>query len=658
MRAFFNHKLPTIRTLQGWLACIDASPGITLVALDAITEKAAAYKSQGEQLLLCLSYDEMSIRQQVQFNKSKMSFQGLSEDTNSTNNMNKVPIVKDALVFMAVGTDFRITVAYQLLRGMTAIDRAVFAREVIRRVDLTGAKVISFTGDGLHANLAVAKLLGANFDDNKPYFQRPSNPKENIYIIFDPPHMIKLLRKYLSEQNLQHGEHKMEWELLKKLAAKQGSENFSLTNKPTQNHILWKDHKMNVKKAVQIFSNENADALQQLCEDLYDDFIGCGKFTEFLRLTNNIFDIMNFGECKKTDHHFKQPLCPSTIGKFRELFDSFKRFVFGMTIEIKRKKNVSRVPVVTQMGFVGLLINIESTIGIYEDYVKQTKSCVFYTFQYGQDNLETYFSLIRASLGCNNNPNAEQFQCAYRKLLFCAPHISGSVNTNCNVEFPKQLLNVSSSSSNIMSVPQCSMQISKILLARSIEIEIDYSTLINSELEPYEQHVYALMASAVETEIIQRYQKQTTASCQDCLSVFSQNSKISDDLVAKKISRGLLHAQPCLSTLNIILATEEINKNLQSIENLNYVCAAKTIFNLIVFQNETSDLYKSSDFDPHQQNEVHNIPITHKEKFILQVIHTFLTMKSKLICHRISMEEQAEDRNKRLNKRIRILTGK
>lgn len=445
-----------------------------------------------------------------------MSNSSNNREQSTNKQTKKVPRVKNALVFMAVGHDFRITVAYKLLNGMIAIDRAIFTQEVIRRIGLTGAKIISLTSDDLYANTAVAKLLGAKFEDSKPYFHIPTKLSERIYIIFDPPHMIKLLRKYLSEQMLKYGEHEMQWELLKKLVTKQDSDNFSLSNKLTRNHISWMDHKMNVKKAVQIFSNENADALEQLCDDFYEDFIGCEKFIEFLRLTNNIFDIMNFGEGKKSDSHYKQPLCSSTVERFFQLFNSFKEFVHKMTVEVKREPNAKRVPASSQMGFAGFLINIQSTIGIYEDYVKETKSGVFYTFQYGQDHLETYFSLIRGSLGGNNNPNIQQFQSAYRKLSFCSPHISG-LKTNCNVEFPHELLNISS---QVVSVPQDSMHMKKVLQAQAIDFELDYYALIDIEMEPYEQHMYALAASAVENAIIKRFQKQTKSTCIQSMSIF------------------------------------------------------------------------------------------------------------------------------------------
>lgn len=662
LRKFFNNNLPTIRTIQRWFISVDAAPGITQDALNAISEKAALHKAKSEQLYVCLISDDMSIRQQVLFNEKNKSFEGFSENSGSSRNRrrhneqnDKVPMLKEASVFMAVGPDFRITVAYQLLNGQDAIDRAAFTREIIRRIDLVGAKVITLTGDGLYLNMAVARLLGADFQNGKPYFERPDDPNEKIYIIFDPPHMFKLLRKYLSLQKLQHGEDKLQWELLEKLAAKQDSENFSLTKKLSQNHILWMDHKMNVKKAVQIFSNENADALEQLCEDFYESFIGCEKFVKFLRLSNNIFDIMNFGEGKKSDNHFKQPLSSSTIEEFRQLFDSFKSFLHGMTIELKHKKTNKRVPAITQMGFTGLLINIQSTIGIYEDYVKHSRSGVFYTFQYGQDHLETYFSLVRGSLGANNNPNAQQFTSAYRKLLFSAPHISGEVKTNCNVDFPNHLLNVSSRS--VSNETQSSKDIRKILRVKALEIEIDcYSLLNDIQLEPYEQHVYALVASAVENKIINLFQKQTASACKDCLKVFAENVKIFDTLISKKANRGEKIGQPCSSTLQVIWASEKINESLQTTENVHFSSLAKTI---LININLIDSLYESTQFELHEPNKtIENSEITHKEKFLLEVVSTFLTMKSKQICPRISMEEDAENRKKRLDRRKKILAGK
>lgn len=649
LRSFFNNHLPTIRTMRKWLRCIDTSPGITQAALDIISDKANEYKEKGEQLHICLISDEMSLRKQVLWNEQTRNFDGFSETINSTNDKrqnNKLPVAKDALVFMAVGPNFRITVANFLLCGLDAVDRAALTKEVIRKVDATGAKVISLTGDGLYANLKVAKLLGIDFGIKRPYFPRPDKPNEKIYIIFDPPHMFKLLRAYFALHKLRHENDDLKWSLLEEIANKQSSDNFSLGNKLSKRHMRWKDAPMNVRLAVETFSNSVADALEQLGEDGYDGFTECKKEVQFIRLCNNVFDVMNFGENKKIDNYFKQPLCANTKNKFFLLFEEFELFTSKLSMEVKRNKCIKRLPAQNQMGFFGLLINMQSTFGIYEDYVQSGPLTVFYPFQYSQDNLETYFSLVRGSLGANNNPNVQQFQSAYRKLLFCTPHISG--DTNCNTEFPSDLLDASSRCQHSSS----SLDQNTVVRAEEFEIAIDYDTLISDDLEPYERHLCALSASGVEAKIIRSLKSKSVSECQDCLNVFRENEKITDTFIAKKQERGQLIEQPCSSTVNVILASEKIMQILKSSEHIEFASMIKTIFNNL----DIDSLYTSSLFSLHCHEKVTNV-YSHKEDFIFKILETYMHMKSKKICERISEEERGETIKRKKLRRAIILAG-
>lgn len=658
LRKFFNNRLPTIRCLQKWLRCVDSKPGITQAALDKISERVKLYKKEGKQLYVCLINDEMGVRAQPLWNEQTMLYEGfdetihskgLSKRNNSSEDEAKTPLVKNALVFMVCGDDFRIAVAYQLVVSMDAVDRAAFTLEIIRSIDQTGAKVISLTSDGLAVNLTVANLLGANLKQNQPYFTRPNCPREKIYIILDPPHMMKLLRQYLSKNKLQHGENELSWELLDNLATKQDKDNFSLTKKLTRNHFEWEHHKMNVKKAVQIFSNDNADALEQLCEDNYEDFLGSEKLSEFLRLGNNVYDVMNIGQGKPTDNNFKQPVCEANIERVRELFDSFKLFTSEMTMLSKRSKK--RHSVLNETGFFGLLINMESTLGIYQDYVKDSHFPDFFTFKYGQDSLETWFSLVRSSLGHNYNPNVQQFEMAYRKLLFCTPHICKTVQTNCDIELPSELLHVSSAAT---STPRC--QVNEVLHSELIEIEMDFDLIVNVELEPYDQHLFALIASDIETEVLRTLKAQHVSKCQDCLNVFMENPKISDDFIAKKISRGSIGEQPSLHTFQIILFSDQVAAKIESPDQINLKKVAKTIMDKLMI---IESLYESSHFESHRQNNnANSCQISHKQEFILEIILKFLHMKSKNICTRITQEEQEEARERRKNRRNNINAGK
>lgn len=248
--------------------------------------------------------------------------------------------------------------------------------------------------------------------------------------------MLKLLRKYFAEQQLYYNTDRLQWKLLQILAKKQDSDNFELGNKLSRRHINYKTAPMEVRLAVETFSNSVADVLEQLNEDGYHDFVGCDSTVAFIRLFNKLFDVMNYGEGKRTYNNFKRPICSSTIVSVRELFDEGRKFIEQMSIEYSNVKKKKIVPVLnswSSMGFFGFLHNMTSTLGIYDDYIKNGPLETFYTFQYSQDHLETYFSLIRSSLGANNNPNEQQFCAAYRKLLFCVPHLSAK-GTNCNLD--------------------------------------------------------------------------------------------------------------------------------------------------------------------------------------------------------------------------------
>lgn len=652
LRHFFNNHLPARRTIQRWLNCIDGSPGITTLSSDALAEKVREYKLENKQLHLCLIHDEISIGKHISWKSVNNSFDGFSTMTNqNTNNDEKeIPVAKDALVYMVVGPDFRIAVAYFLLDGLQAIDRAALSKEVIRRIEVTGAIVTSFTGDALPSNIASFKLLGCDFKANKPFFSSPSHPERHIYLIFDPPHMLKLIRKDFATHKLFYKNEPLRWDLLEKLAAKQDSNNFSLGNKLTlRRHINWKLSPMTVKYATGSISNSVADVLEQLCEDSYEDFVGCGPTVKLLRIGNNVFDVLNYGDGKKTNGQFKKPICASNMPAFLDLFEQYRELIDGMSVEIGdiKKPLKSYLRGTSKfVGFLGFLQNITNVIGIFDDFIKNGSLDVFYTFQFSQDHLETFFSLIRGSLGANTNPNAEQFKAAYKKLLLCLPHMS-SRNTNCNYFDVSDILTVSSTQK-----PTTSSHIN-IMSANVIEINTDYDILISTEMEPYEKHMCAYLASLIESKVILEINAQPVISCFDCLPVFGENHKIYNKFIEKKNISGHPMVQPCSSTYDIIVACNSILNILQANVHVEYNIMSKTIFSNL----HIDVLYDSSQFDSHSHH-ASSTHLTHKEIFIFHIIQEYLNMKSTNIGKRITDEEWADSMKRRKAKRIRILDGR
>lgn len=78
------------------------------------------------------------------------------------------------------------------------------------------------------ANIKVTKILGADFDNDKPYFPSPISKNipasYKIYVIMDPPHMLKVMRGCLKNHKLFHNGISMHWQYIKNLHEMQKNE--------------------------------------------------------------------------------------------------------------------------------------------------------------------------------------------------------------------------------------------------------------------------------------------------------------------------------------------------------------------------------------------------------------------------------------------------
>lgn len=81
-------------------------------------------------------------------------------------------------------------------------------------VEETGTSIVSLTGDGIASNITAYESLGVKFDEGMTHFQSPTYPEQKIYIIFDPPHMLKLIRKHFSSNKIYHQNELVNWGLL------------------------------------------------------------------------------------------------------------------------------------------------------------------------------------------------------------------------------------------------------------------------------------------------------------------------------------------------------------------------------------------------------------------------------------------------------------
>lgn len=459
--------------MQLWYRSVDGSPGINISSLDTLREKAEIYAEKvGHPLHVTVISDEMFIRKDAVWN---IECQTIMYSMSSTqNDPSQTPLqaklANEALVFIVVGPDFKIPAAYHLLNGLEAIDRAALTLEVM-----------SLTSDGLQANVTIAKILGAKFDQGESYFESPCYSKHKIYIIFYPPHMLKLVRKHFSKGILYHQNNLIDWNLLSILVER-------------QHHINWSTKPMNVKLATQTISRSVADVLEQLQNDGYEDFKHAEKTIEFLRNFNDIFDLLTFAEGDQINDWYKRPLCTTNAHYIFEFIDRMLNYIENIEMDQKNKKSNVRKPIYksrAHMGFFGMHVALISLKGMYEDFVRVGPLEVLYTKQLSQDHLETFFSLIRNRQGRNDNPNAIEFSSAFKKLLVCHPLLTSRDH------------NVITNSTGILTTPACAKKRGESIENEAEEIEIDITNeelFINEteKIDPFDNHMCAYLASCIE----------------------------------------------------------------------------------------------------------------------------------------------------------------
>lgn len=327
-----------------------------------------------------------------------------------------------------INEPFSLPIAHYFINSLDTTEKMFLLLTVLKAMTNIGVSVSMIIFDGLVTNITTMELLGASFDlDNlKPYIRNPVD-NSKIFIMMDPPHMIKLMRNYIGscKQIFDSSGRVIDWEFYEKLEMLRQTNEF-VTHRLTKKHIKYEDKKMKVKLAVQLLSRSVARSIEYLKDSNRPDFQNSEGTIEFTLRLNNLFDILNSRQ--DADGEFKQPLCPENKDKTFEYLTECKQYLATLKITSGLMINSNK-----KTGVKGLIIDITSLMMFYEEYVEsQALLSNVPVHLLNQDPLECFFGRLRAfpSLGCNDNPTVIQFNSAYRKNVV-KTEISSSVFANC-----------------------------------------------------------------------------------------------------------------------------------------------------------------------------------------------------------------------------------
>lgn len=392
VRSVFKNTLPSISTIRKWYSVIDGTPGFSTEAFAALKLKASEANQNGNEILGCIILDEMAIRKHEEYDAH--NHKKIGQVNFGTNIVDKeTEFAKDALVYMVTGINenFKIPVAYFLISGLKANEKAALTKEVILLTSKTGVKVVGMTFDGLKSNFAMARNMGAAIEKNKPYITNPHSD-DKIYIFPDACHMLKLVRNRLAKNTKLYDANNdcIEWKYVIELEKYQRENKINLGNKINKTHVQWEKKKMSVRIACETLSNSTADSFDFLRLKGVEEFQESEPTANFFRRFNNVFDTLN--SMHENAKGFKRPITPETKNEYFQYFDESISYIRGVKSSLNGKsilKTTAKTP------FIGFIVDMQNFRSFYLEYVESSILSQVLTFRFSQDHLELLFACIR-----------------------------------------------------------------------------------------------------------------------------------------------------------------------------------------------------------------------------------------------------------------------
>lgn len=580
VRRTFDNALPHSTTIRSWYSSIDAKPGHL--------KRMATTKKYD----VCISMDEVAIRQQVQYIAAEDRHTGYV--TYGFDGTGQKPHATKALVFMVQGLTepFKIAVSYFFINSLKSHQKAMLLMEVVDMVFDTEMNVRCITSDGDPNNLASFTFLGADFQSFEPFIVSPKAPAQKIYITLDACHMLKLARNLIGNYGtIWNGKGEpIEWSYFVKLVEYQ--KDTELQNqigavKMRRKHLEFDKCKMSVHIAAETMSRSVAKAFKHLKTMKPNEFESVDSTEEYVVNINDAFDILNSSD--QNAKGFKLPITIENIDAVKKFAKDFSSYLQGFTVKYRNKiVNVLRSPLKT--GFLGLICTLNNSINLYTDLVESGITSKLCTLFESQDMLENHFGRVRQLGGFNRNLNTTDFESAMRKLLFDNEVQTTKYSNVCTHDIP--LLTVSSYKNKAAIAPQQSLQNPH---------EICRSNQPNNK-ENIDTMV-AYRAACLEKLVVSKI------DCEECKRGCFIGEKLNDTFVEMvKEHEGL--NLPCIDTIELLnLADNYVHCCVENKEHFELI--VKDIFDQIIIEN----VYKDS-------SVCHDG--IHKENFIKNMIKFYL----------------------------------
>lgn len=214
IREVFDKALPAENTMRSWFSNVNCKPGHIGEAFEHLNRLVLSTSIKHPVNVI---FDEMAIKQHIQYIKSERKFSGYT-----TYGTDEPKPATKAIVFMVSGlsSSFKLPVSYQFIDSLKGSEKAALVDEVICKLIECGLDVRSVTSDGDQSNISAFKHLGANFEILNPFFVSKYAPSVRIRVTLDAAHMLKNARNLIANRKKIWNSNNeiIEWSYFEKLA--------------------------------------------------------------------------------------------------------------------------------------------------------------------------------------------------------------------------------------------------------------------------------------------------------------------------------------------------------------------------------------------------------------------------------------------------------
>ena len=432
-------ELPAEKTLDRFISSKLSYTGIStdvVAALKCVLET----KSKHEKMF-ALVFDEVSLKPCLVYDKSRDCVTGFEDFSGGSRTSN---IANHALVLMLRSLTGKEKLPLGFYFSCYAI-KADRLHEIIMRalkeLNDAGAIVKVLICDQGGNNSRLFKMLGAS--DSKPFFMFNDN---KIFCLFDPPHLLKNLRRNLMKYDLQTSKGLVSFKHIEDFYNIDQKLLVRCAPKLTDAHITASGlNSMKVSLAAQLFSRTVAAGMN-MCIMSKLLMPEAAPTVEFVLKFNNLFDSMNGTSkfpLKGKEYHCAVKKGSDHQNLWREMLSFIESWIFVQQQALPASTNKQSPGPRNKFGW---LMTIKAMLQLSEEMLINWE--YFMTKRCNQDCLENFFSRIRGCGGNRTNPSAYEFSSAF-KISAINSFWSKSKFSNCESDedrFMNLLLTSSSES--------------------------------------------------------------------------------------------------------------------------------------------------------------------------------------------------------------------